>query len=124
MRLVVLGRIISLSRPFVRQAAKSLFQAVKSQDRIIDLTYRKAGIYNRDLRAGIKHELTLGAAIGSLISIAPDSPGNEFQTPIQPRKFPKTYKPYKTRGRQTRRGSLRSCRPDEFSQRSRRSYSR
>ncbi len=99
-----------LTRFGIRQA-KNLYQVVKYQDKIIDRTYRKAGLYNRGVVKGIQHGLAGGQIVGGIASLglnAPDTPGNEYAIPPVSKKQSKytTSKSYQTRGRQTR-----SCRP-------------
>ncbi len=95
----------TLLRPIIRYAGRTIYQALKVQDRIIDKTYRKAGLYNRGVVRGIQHGLAGGQIIGGLAQLglnAPDTPGNGNGFPqIQPRKLPQTYKSYKTRRRPT-----------------------
>ncbi len=66
------------------------------------------GFYqSKTIGRGVRHGLTVGSTIGSLI--APDSPGREQDNgfpQIQQRKLPQTRKSYKTRRRQPIR-----CRP-------------
>ncbi len=105
------GRIAGIAGPFLRTQARNLYQVVKYQDKLIDRTYRKAGLYNRGLVKGIQHGLAGGQIVGGTLKLglAPDSPGNELQTPIQ-RKQPKTGKSYKTRNRYSKRAN-RCVRP-------------
>ncbi len=74
---MVIGAIV---RPFVRQAGRQIYQALRAQDRIIDYTYRKTGLYNRGVVRGIKHGLNAGAVVGGTFQLglnAPDTPGKE-----------------------------------------------
>ncbi len=96
--------------PIIGQGLKTLgryvYQGLRQQERIIDYTYRRTGLYNRGVVRGIKHGLAGGQIVGGGLSLglnAPDSPGNDgipFQKKF--RKFSKTSKPYKTRFRQPR----------------------
>ncbi len=52
-----------------RYVARSLYTALRVQDRIIDKSYRKAGLYNRGLVKGIKHGLVGGQVIGGLLGL-------------------------------------------------------
>ncbi len=118
--MVIHGRIAS----FAFRQARQLYQVVKYQDKIIDRTYRKAGLYNRGVVKGIQHGLAGGQIVGGIAQlglIAEDSPGNGG-TISQQRKRPQTRTPYKTRPR----FSIRNC--PEYSgnkySRSRKRYSR
>ncbi len=99
-----------LAGPIIRQGlrtvGKYVYQGLRQQERIIDYTYRKTGLYNRGVVRGIKHGLAGGQIIGGGLSLglnAPDSPGNGgIPSFIQQRKLPKTRTTYKTRNRQTR----------------------
>ncbi len=102
----------SLIRPAIRYGARAIYQALKVQDRIIDKTYRKAGLYNRGVVKGIQHGLAGGQIIGGIAQLglnAPDTPGNGASVPFK--KQPKTYRQNQTRNRYTRRFTTR-CRPE------------
>ncbi len=95
----------------LRTAGRYVYQGLRQQDRIIDFTYRKTGLYNRGVVRGIKHGLAGGQIAGGLASLglsAPDSPGNDATSPVQSRKQYQTRKPYKTRRRLPRRYCPRS----------------
>ncbi len=100
------GKFASFASPiirsFVRRQAGNLYTVLRYQDRIIDKTYRKAGLYNRGLVKGIQHGLAGGQIIGGSLQLglnAPDTPGNDaVQTP---RNGFTSDKSYKTRGGQT-----------------------
>ncbi len=90
------GRIAGIAGPFIRSqlrgAAGYTYRALKVQDRIIDKTYRKAGLYNRGLVKGIQHGLISGQVIGGVLGLGFDENGVPEQT--------QTYKQRKTyRGR-------------------------
>ena len=98
--------IAPIIRGIVSQAARYTYRGLRLQDKIIDVTYRKSGLYNRGIVRGIKHGLIAGQVIGGTLQLglnAPDTPGNEdgIQTPIRPRT--PTRKPYKTRNRYSTR---------------------
>ncbi len=95
-----------ISRFAIRQA-KQLYQIVKYQDKIIDRTYRKAGLYNRGVVKGIQHGLAGGQIVGGVASLGlnTDNQLNGGNGSIFPRKPSKTGKPYKTR----RRFPTRTC---------------
>ncbi len=104
---------MSFAGPIIRQglktAGKYVYQGLRQQERIIDYTYRRTGLYNRGVVRGIKHGLAGGQIIGGGLSLglnAPDSPGNDGIQTFQPRKQFTPRKSYKTRGRQ----SVRYCR--------------
>ncbi len=82
---------------------KALYKILTAQDRAIGSAWKRGG-YGRQTRYGVR----TGAAVGTLVApfitnIAPDSPGNELQKPVQKRQRPQTYKPHQTRGRRTTR---------------------
>ncbi len=96
-----LGPVISTG---LRTAARYVYQGLRQQERIIDYTYRKTGLYNRGVVRGIKHGLSGGQIIGGGLSLglnAEDSPGNNASTLQQKNKFT-SRKPYKTRRRPTK----------------------
>ncbi len=102
---MVIGAIL---RPAAVYLARTIYQALRVQDKIIDKTYRKAGLYNRGVVKGIQHGLAGGQIIGGTLQLglnAEDSPGNGGT--ILPQK-PKSGKPYQTRNRRTRRSSYRN----------------
>ncbi len=108
--MVIHGRIAAVAGPFVRSQLRDLarytYNTLRIQDRIIDKTYRKAGLYNRGVVTGIKHGLIAGQVAGGIMELglnAPDTPGNGGSTIFK--KQPKTYKSYKTRSRYP----VRSC---------------
>ncbi len=114
-----LGPIIQTG---LRQAAKYVYQGLRQQERIIDYTYRKTGLYNRGVVRGIKHGLAGGQIIGGGLSLglnAPATPGNEDGVPFKKsRPVTTSRKPYKTRNRRTNK-----CYPKRPSRsRSRRYY--
>ncbi len=112
---MVLGVISRIAGPFVRQQARNIYQALRAQDRIIDYTYRKTGLYNRGIVRGIKHGLGGGAIVGGTLQLglnAPDSPGNDGSIPFKKQPRITSRKPYKTRSRFSRRyGTKRAICP-------------
>ncbi len=103
-------------RPAVKQLGRYVYQGLRQQEKIIDYTYRKTGLYNRGVVRGIKHGLAGGQVIGGGLSLglnAPDSPGNDASS--VPFYGPSARKPYQTRDRQTvcyRVGSYRKYKRD------------
>ncbi len=96
----------AFARPLVRQVGKYIYQGLRQQERVIDYTYRKTGLYNRGVVRGIKHGLAGGQIVGGGLSlglIAPDTPGNNGVSTI-PKQRPSftSRKSYKTRYRQTK----------------------
>ncbi len=122
---MVYGAIAQIARPFIKQIGRNIYQALRAQDRIIDYTYRKTGLYNRGVVRGIKHGLGGGAIVGGTFQLglnAPDSPGNDIGIPQQ-RNGPSARTSYKTRSRFPRCYSPRSkFRPSAYSQRRRTGY--
>ncbi len=100
---MVYGAIAQIARPFIGKVGRQIYQALRAQDRIIDYTYRKTGLYNRGVVRGIQHGLSSGAAIGGTFQLglnAPDTPGNDNAfPPVQQRSKSKTRTTYKTRRR-------------------------
>ncbi len=102
---------MSFAAPFIREGLKQglryVYSGLKVQDKLIDATYRKTGLYNRGVVEGIKHGLIAGQVAGGVASLglnAPDGIGNNDGIPFQKTRFrPKASKPYKTRYRQTTR---------------------
>ncbi len=117
---MVIGAIL---RPFIRQAGRQIYQALRAQDRIIDYTYRKTGLYNRGVVRGIKHGLSGGAVIGGTFQLGLNSgttPSLEdgFQEIPRRRYGTQTRTPYKTRNRHTVCYSRRRSRkPNAYRQR-------
>ncbi len=111
---MVLGGIIgTVVRTFVRTQSRNLYQVLRAQDRIIDKTYRKSGLYNRGIVTGIKHGLAGGQIIGGTLKLglAPDTPGNDATVFQKKQPQTTTSKSYKTRLRRARR--YRSCREQQ-----------
>ncbi len=107
----------------LRQGARYVYRGLRAQDRIIDYTYRRTGLYNRGVVRGVKHGLAGGQIVGGLASLGlnggttPDIEDG-FQ---ESRPGTKTSPPYKTRNRFTRRYSIRSrnkCYPYQVRRRS------
>ncbi len=80
----------------LRQGARYVYRGLRAQDRIIDYTYRRSGLYNRGIVRGIKHGLAGGQIIGGTLKLGlpselsngiPPENGSKFTT----RKFKKTY---------------------------------
>ncbi len=116
---MVYGVIGTVLRPAIKYIGKSIYQTLRAQDRILDYTYRKTGLYNRGVVRGLKHGLAGGQIIGGGLSLglnAEDTPGNSGQI-FQKRPKPPTSKPYQTRLRRTRRYSSRKfskCYPRRY----------
>ncbi len=102
--------ISNIARPFIRQQAGNIYRVLRAQDRVVDYTYRKTGLYNRGVVEGIKHGLIAGQAIGGGLQLglnAPDTPGNQVGFPSKKRQRFTSRKSYKTRGRYPRCPSRR-----------------
>ncbi len=98
--------IAPILRTGLRELGKQIYRGLRVQDRLIDDTYRKTGLYNRGVVRGVKHGLAGGQIIGGIASLglnAPDTPGNGASIPFQKRSKSKTYKSYKARRRFTTR---------------------
>ncbi len=113
---MVYGVISRLAGPAIKYVARSIYTTLRAQDRIVDYTYRRTGLYNRGVVRGIKHGLAGGQIIGGGLSLglnAEDSPGNDGQI-FQKRPKPSPRKPYQTRQGRTRRyssGKYSKCYP-------------
>ncbi len=110
--------ITVVAREIFKQVGKQIYRAVNVQDRLLDKAW-SYGRFNRSIRKGVRHGLAGGAAIGTYITQAPDSPGNGVQAPFRPK--PPTGKSYQARGRQSGRFSSkyrRYCRPSKYRRRS------
>ncbi len=104
-----------LLRPAIGKLGRYIYTGLRQQERLIDYTYRKTGLYNRGVVRGIKHGLAGGQIVGGGLSLglnAPDSPGNDGSLPFSPRT--KTYKQNQTRRGRTRRYSTRCYRNPKF----------
>ncbi len=105
-------------RQGVRTIGRYVYQGLRQQDKIIDVAYRRTGLYNRGVVRGIKHGLAGGQIIGGTLSLGlnedfSDPKGNAIQK--KPRYVPKTRKSYKTRNRRTSRNNR--CYPAKYSYR-------
>ncbi len=102
--------IAPILRTGIRSVGKYVYQGLRQQDRIIDYTYRKTGLYNRGVVRGVKHGLAGGQIVGGVASLglsAEDSPGNSGQ--IFKKTRPKADKSYQARRRFARRFGSRRC---------------
>ncbi len=121
--------VISLFGPLIREALRAgdryIYSGLRTQDKIIDYTYRKTGLYNRGVVRGIKHGLIAGQIAGGIAQLglnAPETPGNGASIPFQ--KQPPSRKPYQTRNRRSSRRYSRKCIPIRFNKSSRQPRSR
>ncbi len=106
--------IAPILRPLIRKGLGYVYTGLRQQDRIIDYTYRKTGLYNRGVVRGVKHGLAGGQIVGGVASLglsAEDSPGNNVGIPFSKRPQFTTRKSNQARYRQARRYSSR-CRYD------------
>ncbi len=96
---MVIGAIL---RPAIFKLGKYVYQGLRQQDKLIDFTYRKSGLYNRGVVRGIKHGLIAGQIIGGTLQLglnAPDTPGNDVVPPYTKRPKFTPGKSFKTRNR-------------------------
>ncbi len=63
---MVIGAIV---RPFVREVGRYIYQGLRTQDKLVDYTYRKTGLYNRGIVRGIKHGLIAGQIVGGTLNL-------------------------------------------------------
>ncbi len=118
---MVYGAIAQIVRPIIGKAARHIYTTLRQQDRLIDYTYRKTGLYNRGVVRGIKHGLIAGQIAGGTLQLglnAPDSPGNDASVPFN---GPSARTPYKTRNRRTgssRKSNASICYPRRYKRRS------
>ncbi len=104
---MVIGAIV---RPLIGQLGRYIYRGLRLQDKLIDVTYRKAGLYNRGVVQGIKHGLIGGQIIGGTLQLglnAPETPGNDVVPPYTKRPQPPSRKPYQTRNRPANRYNRR-----------------
>ncbi len=100
--------VISILATTIRLAfryRKGIYKVLTAQDRAIGSAWRKGG-YGRQTQYGVR----TGAAAGTLTApfitnIAPDSPGNELQKPIQKKQQYTSRPSNQTRNRPTTRSS-------------------
>ncbi len=93
--------MVAILAPIISQAfrhgARYIYRGLRAQDRLIDYTYRRTGLYNRGVVRGIKHGLIAGQVIGGTLNLG--LPGDiENGLPEKP-KFPTSRKFRKTRSR-------------------------
>jgi len=131
---MVYGRIAQIAATFARRysgpAARYTYNILKVQDRIIDKTYRKAGLYNRGTVKGIQHGLIGGQIIGGLLSLGlpgvddapfqPSSPNQKYQKRSRYKRYSSRYNKYGSRQRNQR---SRRCRPRRYGRSRKRFYS-
>ncbi len=105
-----------IGREIFRQGARYIYSGLRAQDRLVDYSYRKAGLYNRGTVTGIKHGLAGGQIIGGTLKLG--LPGDietalpskiRRKTPYQKRQTRSRYKSdyrryYKQCTPKTRRG--------------------
>ncbi len=84
---------------------KVIYKVLTAQDKAIGSAWRKGG-YGRQTRYGVRTGAAAGTLAAPLISnLAPDTPGNELQKPVQKRQQFTPRKSYQTRSGQSRRSS-------------------
>ncbi len=117
----LLGNIVGqVVRRYVRAGAGHIYRGLRIQDRLIDQTYRKAGLYNRGVVRGIQHGLISGQVVGGILNLG--LPGDIERAVPQKRKFPPTNPQYKTRSRyQYNRSSRNKYNSSNFCKRCRQS---
>ncbi len=99
---MVYGVIAQIARPLIGRVGRYIYQSLRTQDKLIDYTYRKTGLYNRGIVQGVKHGLIGGQIAGGILQLglnAPETPGNDAQIPSSPRSKYPPRKSYQTRGR-------------------------
>ncbi len=94
----------------LRQGARYVYRGLRAQDRIIDYTYRRTGLYNRGAVRGIKHGLAGGQIVGGTLNLGLQ--GLEPDGIPEKRNRFKTYRQQKTRSRYSnyRRRNDKYCR--------------
>ncbi len=100
--------VAPILRTGLRELGKQIYRGLRVQDRLIDDTYRKTGLYNRGVIRGVKHGLAGGQIIGGIASLglnAPDTPGNGGSIPYTKRPKFTPRKSYQAR----RRFPTRNC---------------
>ncbi len=118
--------IAPILRPIIGKGLRYIYTGLRQQERLIDYTYRKTGLYNRGVVRGIKHGLAGGQIVGGGLSLglnAPDSPGNDIGIPFTKRPKFTSRKSYQTRSRRTRSNCPGRYRNQKFGRNRRFSYS-
>ncbi len=97
---------------------KTIYKILTAQDRAIGSAWKRGG-YGRQSRYGVRTGAALGTLTAPFITnLAPDTPGNELQKPIQKRQLATPRKPYKARsGRSTSNDSRYSKRQFNYQNR-------
>jgi len=98
-----------------RYGGKSLYTTLRFQDRIIDKTYRKAGLYNRGVVKGIQHGLVAGQIIGGTLNLG--LPEGIDDGTFQKRPSPGRSNKKRQRVQRYSRRSNKYCRPRNFRRR-------
>ena len=102
---------MSVFAPFIREGlrygARYVYQGLRAQDRLIDYTYRRTGLYNRGAVRGIKHGLVAGQIAGGTFKLGlPDFEQNAVQEQNgyvkKTNKFSKKYNRRSVSGRRSR----------------------
>ncbi len=116
-----IGRVAGpIIRRYVRKGAGHIYRGLRIQDKLIDSTYRRTGLYNRGVVRGIQHGLISGQVVGGILNLG--LPGDIENGLPQKRKFPQAYPQYKTRGRyQYNRSSRNKYNSSNFCKRCRQS---
>ncbi len=103
--------VAPLVRPILGKALRYVYTGLRQQDRIIDYTYRKTGLYNRGVVRGIKHGLAGGQIIGGSLKLGLNPiEDTQVSAPVQKKQRFRstTRKPYKTRFRCPSRNDSRN----------------
>ncbi len=97
----------------LKTAGRYIYQGLRQQERIIDYTYRKTGLYNRGVVRGIKHGLAGGQISGGSLSLGLNTDEDEIESNgiSQPHKLPSSRKYSETRRRRTKRRNYCYSRP-------------
>ncbi len=118
--------VTPIIREVLRQSAKYVYQGLKIQDRLIEGSYRKAGLYNRGVVQGVKHGLIASQVAGGVLGLGlntGDDIGNDNGT-FQKRRRSSPRSQYQTRGRRSVRPYCRNTGKYYRNKQYRRSYSR
>ncbi len=113
-------------REVLRQGAKYVYRGLKIQDRLIEGSYRKAGLYNRGVVQGVKHGLVASQVAGGLLGLGLNNGsdiGNDNGS-FSKKSRPSANTQYKTRDRRTTRPYCRNTSEYKPRKHYRRSYTR
>ncbi len=111
--------LVPIARELIRQGIRGFGRYYNLESKAFNKLYTGFP-RSRLMGRAVRHGLTTGSVAGTLINVAPDSPGNELQKPFQKRQRFTPGKSYQTRRRFTRRNFTRCPTDKNYRQYSRR----